>query len=112
LHSGGQASRLVSFPFWLRWLKSLARTTTLVLLPGLDGTEIFFRPLLAALPTWVKPLVVYGIMTIPIDHVTDNMEILRTRMKPGLTNCKKTVKIQTKKTFRMGLTAIKTPQVN
>ena len=41
-------------------------------------------------------------MTIPIDHVTDNMEILRTRMKPGLTNCKKTVKIQTKKHFEWG----------
>ena len=36
----------------------MARTTTLVLLPGLDGTEIFFRPLLAALPEWVKPVVV------------------------------------------------------
>jgi len=34
------------------------KETTLVLLPGLDGTEIFFRPLLAALPTWVKPVVV------------------------------------------------------
>jgi pimeloyl-ACP methyl ester carboxylesterase len=30
----------------------------LVLLPGLDGTEIFFRPLLAVLPAWVKPVVV------------------------------------------------------
>ena len=33
-------------------------TTTLVLLPGLDGTEIFFRPLIAALPSWVKPIVI------------------------------------------------------
>jgi len=32
--------------------------TTLVLLPGLDGTEIFFRPLLDALPGWIKPVVV------------------------------------------------------
>jgi pimeloyl-[acyl-carrier protein] methyl ester esterase len=31
---------------------------TLVLLPGLDGTDVFFRPLLAALPEWVAPLVV------------------------------------------------------
>lgn len=32
--------------------------TTLVLLPGLDGTEVFFRPLLAVLPPAVRPLVV------------------------------------------------------
>jgi pimeloyl-[acyl-carrier protein] methyl ester esterase len=31
---------------------------TLVLLPGLDGTDVFFRPLLAALPPAVRPLVV------------------------------------------------------
>ena len=31
---------------------------TLVLLPGLDGTEVFFRPLLASLPEWVRPHVV------------------------------------------------------
>jgi hypothetical protein len=34
------------------------RKTTLVLLPGLDGTEVFFKPLVAALPTWIKPVVV------------------------------------------------------
>jgi pimeloyl-ACP methyl ester carboxylesterase len=27
-------------------------------LPGLDGTEIFFGPLIAALPAWIKPVVV------------------------------------------------------
>lgn len=31
---------------------------TLVLLPGLDGTDVFFRPLLSALPAWVRPVVV------------------------------------------------------
>jgi pimeloyl-ACP methyl ester carboxylesterase len=31
---------------------------TLVLLPGLDGTEIFLQPLLGALPDGVRPLVV------------------------------------------------------
>ena len=31
---------------------------TLVLLPGLDGTEVFFRPLLASLPHWIQPRVV------------------------------------------------------
>jgi pimeloyl-ACP methyl ester carboxylesterase len=32
--------------------------TTLVLLPGLDGTEVFFGPLLAELPLWIKPIIV------------------------------------------------------
>jgi len=32
--------------------------TTLVLLPGLDGTDVFFRPLLRVLPDWVRPIVV------------------------------------------------------
>ena len=32
--------------------------TTLVLLPGLDGTEVFFEPLLASLPRSVRPLIV------------------------------------------------------
>jgi pimeloyl-ACP methyl ester carboxylesterase len=31
---------------------------TLVLLPGLDGTEVFFAPLLAALPETMRPVVV------------------------------------------------------
>lgn len=31
---------------------------TLVLLPGIDGTEIFFQPLLAVLPKWIRPIVV------------------------------------------------------
>ncbi len=35
-----------------------ATTQTLVLLPGLDGTEIFFGPLLAQLPPWIDPVVV------------------------------------------------------
>lgn len=32
--------------------------TTLVLLPGLDGTEIFFGPLLRHLPSWIEPVVI------------------------------------------------------
>lgn len=32
--------------------------TSLVLLPGLDGTDVFFRPLLGALPPWVNPRVI------------------------------------------------------
>jgi pimeloyl-[acyl-carrier protein] methyl ester esterase len=42
-------------------LQAKARTTkptTLVLLPGLDGTDVFFRPLLALLPPAVRPVVV------------------------------------------------------
>ena len=35
-----------------------AKPEMLVLLPGLDGTEVFFRPLLASLPEWVRPHVV------------------------------------------------------
>lgn len=34
-----------------------APNCTLVLLPGLDGTEVFFRPLLACLPSSIQPLV-------------------------------------------------------
>jgi pimeloyl-ACP methyl ester carboxylesterase len=30
---------------------------SLVILPGLDGTEVLFGPLLANLPTWIKPVV-------------------------------------------------------
>jgi len=30
------------------------RRVTLVLLPGLDGTDIFFRPLIATLPAWIE----------------------------------------------------------
>jgi len=33
------------------------RRITLVLLPGLDGTGVAFRPFLAALPLWVRPQV-------------------------------------------------------
>jgi len=33
---------------------SSTRRVTLILLPGLDGTDIFFRPLLAALRPWIE----------------------------------------------------------
>jgi pimeloyl-ACP methyl ester carboxylesterase len=36
----------------------MVKPATLVLLPGLDGTEVFFRPLLAALPPAIRPHVV------------------------------------------------------
>lgn len=50
----------------------MTKPATLVLLPGLDGTEIFFRPLLAALPSWVKPIVV----TYPTDGGNDYVDLL------------------------------------
>ena len=31
---------------------------TLVLLPGLDGTDVFFRPLMRELPAWVTPVAI------------------------------------------------------
>ncbi|MGB8354722.1 MAG: alpha/beta hydrolase [Chthoniobacteraceae bacterium] len=34
------------------------KTITLVVLPGLDGTDVFFRPSLALLPAWIRPVVV------------------------------------------------------
>ncbi len=35
-----------------------AEPASLLLLPGIDGTELFFGPLLAALPPWIRPQVV------------------------------------------------------
>lgn len=35
-----------------------SNSVTLVLLPGLDGTDVFLRPLLTVLPSWVTPIVV------------------------------------------------------
>lgn len=46
--------------------------TTLVLLPGLDGTEIFFAPLLAHLPTSIEPLVI----TYPSSGANDYESLL------------------------------------
>ncbi|GKS57543.1 hypothetical protein YTPLAS18_10700 [Nitrospira sp.] len=46
----------------------MALPLTLVLLPGLDGTEVFFRPLLRALPPWIHPHVVCFPATAPADY--------------------------------------------
>jgi len=43
-----------------------------VLLPGLDGTEVFFRPLLLALPKWIRPIVV----TYPMSGANDYSNLL------------------------------------
>ena len=45
---------------------------TLVLLPGLDGTAAFFQPLLAALPGWIRPVVV----TYPSFGPNDYLDLL------------------------------------
>jgi pimeloyl-[acyl-carrier protein] methyl ester esterase len=42
----------------LNKFSAISLKTTLVLLPGLDGTEIYFGPLLRHLPCWVDPLVI------------------------------------------------------
>ena len=39
-------------------LQAINLKTTLVLLPGLDGTEIFFGPLLRHLPPWIETVVI------------------------------------------------------
>ena len=49
---------------------------TLVLLPGLDGTDVFLRPLVAALPSTIRPVVV----TYPAsgaEEYRDVLEIVR-----------------------------------
>jgi pimeloyl-[acyl-carrier protein] methyl ester esterase len=38
--------------------ETIMNLTTLVLLPGLDGTEILFGPLLHHLPSWIHPVVI------------------------------------------------------
>jgi pimeloyl-ACP methyl ester carboxylesterase len=39
-------------------VKQEVNTTTLVLLPGLDGTDILFAPLLRHLPAWIRPVII------------------------------------------------------
>lgn len=48
------------------------RRSTLLMLPGLDGTEAFFSPLLAALPPWIEPVVV----TYPTSGPNDYADLL------------------------------------
>ncbi len=52
---------------------------TLVLLPGLDGTGLLFTPLVAALPTSLRPIV----LPYPVDRVM-SYEELATAIEPQL----------------------------
>jgi pimeloyl-[acyl-carrier protein] methyl ester esterase len=49
---------------------------TLILLPGLDGTDIFFRPLLAALPSWIDARCVQYDAAGPHDYL-DLLSVVR-----------------------------------
>ncbi len=50
----------------------MSETIALILLPGLDGTGIFFQPLLAALPPHIQPVVV----TYPADRPLTYQQLL------------------------------------
>lgn len=52
------------------------KPTELVLLPGLDGTDVFFRPLLAALPEWINPMVVQ-FPTVGANEYPELLELVR-----------------------------------
>jgi pimeloyl-ACP methyl ester carboxylesterase len=56
------------------------RSITLVLLPGLDGTEVFFRPLIAVLPEWVNPVVV-TYPTAGANHYSDLLGLVLAAVK-------------------------------
>jgi hypothetical protein len=66
--------------------------TTLVLLPGLDGTEIFFGPLLSQLPSWIDPVVITYPPTGPNMYlVSTNDEIIaRTNLQEVLLHAPQT----------------------
>lgn len=51
-------TRLGCLATGLRTFEQMTKTTTLVLLPGLDGTDVFFQPLLASLPEYIHALVI------------------------------------------------------
>lgn len=51
----------------------MAQMVTLVLLPGLDGTDVFFRPLVAALPGQIAPKVIQ----FPTAAANDYPDLLR-----------------------------------
>jgi pimeloyl-ACP methyl ester carboxylesterase len=46
----------------------MERTVTLVILPGLDGSDVFFRPFLASLPPHIRPVVIPYPQSGPNDY--------------------------------------------
>jgi len=54
--------------------------TTLVLLPGLDGTEIFFGPLLRHLPSWIEPVVIVYPTSGNNDYKEDLLPIVMSKV--------------------------------
>ena len=54
-------------------MNTIVTPTILLLLPGLDGTEVFFRPLLASLPKWIRPTVV----CFPLARASEYTDLLR-----------------------------------
>jgi len=61
------------------------RRVTLLLLPGLDGTEVLLRPLVAALPRWIDARVVT--YPPPGEHVYDELLLLARRALAGVREC-------------------------
>jgi pimeloyl-ACP methyl ester carboxylesterase len=64
----------------LNILPSVNLRTTLVLLPGLDGTEIFFGPLLRHLPCWVEPIVIVYPTSGNNDYQADLLPIVMSKV--------------------------------
>ena len=57
----------------------MKKPITLVILPGLDGTEVLFRPLLALLPDWIQPVVICYPASGPNEYA-DLLEIVREKI--------------------------------
>ena len=57
----------------------MKKPITLVILPGLDGTEVLFRPLLALLPDWIQPVVICYPASGPNEYA-DLLEIVRKKI--------------------------------
>src|SRR6185295_4076803 len=57
-------------------LSNVSAGATLVLLPGLDGTEVFLRPLAAALSRTIRPVVV-TYPTVGAEEYRDVLQIVR-----------------------------------
>jgi len=57
----------------------MKKPITLVILPGLDGTEVLFRPLLALLPDWIQPVVICFPASGPNEYA-DLLEMVREKI--------------------------------